>query len=151
MMFPYTFAAVLGSPNWWPRKPSGATLNYALDISCAINIEYDIISQVSASCAPSGAGEMTISDLQFQGDILTITTSGGQPGRIYSVMFVVTMYDGSIYDFLVYQGIPPGLPGFPVPVAPNPGFGPSIVSAAYASFDFTNVLNSGYIALLAGI
>jgi hypothetical protein len=129
----------------------GATLDYSLDISCAINPEYDIISTVTAACAPSGAGEMQISNLQFAGDVLTLTTSGGQPGRIYTVMFIVTMFDGRVFEFLVYQGVPPGLPGYLVPVPPSPGFGQAITTVSYASFDFTNPLNSGYISLLAGL
>ena len=76
--------------------------------------------------APSGAGEMRISDLLVADDVITLTCSGGVPTRIYTVMIVVRMCDGRAFDFLVYQGIPPGLRGYRIPVPPCPGFGPSI-------------------------
>jgi hypothetical protein len=125
-MYPYTCIASPSAPNWWPNKLPGATLDYSLDISAAINPEIDIISTVTAACAPSGSGEMVLSNLYAATDVLTLTCSGGVPTRVYSILFTVTMYDGRIFDFLVYQGIPPALRGYPIPVPPSPGFGPPI-------------------------
>jgi hypothetical protein len=147
----YTCLAVPNTPSWWPNKPAGATRTYALDISSQINLDADLIASASAVAAPSGSGELQTSDLIVSGDTLYLTTSAGQPSRVYSIQFTVTMTDGQIYVFIVYQGVPPGLPGYAIPVPPSPGFGTPVTWIWNASFDFSNPLNSGYIALLAGL
>lgn len=122
----YTCYAIPGAPNWWPRKPRGQSRDYALDITAAIDPTTDIITEVSASIAPSGSGELVGANLLVSGDVLILTTSAGQPSRVYTIQFVVTMADGRVYDFFVYQGIPPGLPGYIIPPAPTPGFGTAV-------------------------
>lgn len=146
----YTSFAIPGAPNWWPPKLPGATLDYTLDVSCAVDTTVDIIQTVSAAIAPSGAGEMVGSNLTIIGDTATMTMTGGQPGRIYSINMVFTMFDNRIFEFLVYQGVPPALRGYPPMPPPSPGFGTPLVWVAPPSFDFRNPNNSGYIALLGG-
>jgi len=149
-MIQYTCFAIEGAPSWWPNKRQGATLDYALDISSAIDPAVDIIQTVSTAIAPSGTGEMIGSNLMVNEDLLILTTSAGQPGRIYTTNFTVTMIDGRIFNFPVYQGVPPGLGGYPPMPPPNPGYGPVLTWVAPPGFDFRNPNNSGYIALLGG-
>lgn len=146
----YTCTAIPGVPSWWPRKRQGQTLTYALDISAEINTETDVIQTVEAMIAPSGAGEEQGANLDVSGDVLTLTLSAGQPTRIYTILFTVTMVDANVYQFLVYQGIPPGLPGYPVQPPPNPGYGTALTWVAPPGFDFRNPNNSGYIGILGG-
>jgi hypothetical protein len=146
----YICFAMPGAPNWWPGKSQSATLDYSLDISSAIDPAVDIIQTVSAAIAPSGASEVGGSNLMVSDDAVTLTMSAGQPGRIYTVSFIVTMVDGRIFEFFVYQGVPPGLPGYPVVPPPNPGFGTPLIWVAAPGFDFRSPNNSGYIALLGG-
>lgn len=146
----YTCVAIPGTPSWWPRKRQGQTLTYALDISAEINTETDVIQTVTAQIAPSGTGEEQGANPNVTNDIITLTMSGGQPTRIYTILFTVTMVDANVYQFQVYQVIPPGLPGYPVPPPPSPGFGAAATWVAPPGFDFRNANNSGYIGILGG-
>ena len=123
----YCCYAIPGAPSWWPRKLPAASLDYSLDISCAVDPSTDIISFVEAACAPSGsASELQISDLTVSGTILTLNCASGVPTRVYTISFLVSMVDGRTYEFLVYQGIPPGLPGYSVPYPLSPTYGTAI-------------------------
>lgn len=139
----YTCFAIPSAQNWWPAKPQDASLDYALDITATIDPEEDHIIQVAASVAPSGAGELVLSNLAMVGDVLTLTTSGGAQGRVYVVKFLVTMANGRVYTFFVYQGVPPGLPGFPTPLAPTPGYStPIVINRPVPRLDFSQAINS---------
>lgn len=128
-MITYSAYATPDAPNWWPNKLPEAVLDYALDIVQTIDPTTDTISSVSFAIAPSGAGEIVASGLTFVDQTISVTLTGGVPSRIYTYKVLVTMTDSRIFEFLVYQGIPPGLPGYPVPVPPSPGFGTPITSS----------------------
>jgi hypothetical protein len=143
-MVAYTCYAIPLAPSWWPPKRQGASLDYSLDISAAVDPAQDFIFFAQASVAPSGLGELALSDLQMSELTLTLTTTGGQPGRIYTIKLDVTMGDGRVYEFLVYQGTPPGLRGFPTPPPPTPGFSTPIqVNRPAPSLNFSKSTNSG--------
>ena len=133
---PYVCTAAPPKPNWWPAKLQAATLDYSLNISTILAQGVDFISAVTAACAPSGSGELTISNPVITNAVLTLTTAGGVPSRVYTVQWIVTCQDGRIYSFIVYQGIPP-IPGYVVPVAPSPFFGASV------SPDLGTLINNG--------
>lgn len=129
----YTCIAIPTTPSWFPPRQQQSVLDYSLDITSAIDPTVDFITAISAAVAPSGSGEAVPSNLLASvtsaGDtLLTLTLTGGVQSRVYTIMFVVTMTDGQIYEFLTYQGIPPGLPGYPVPYPPSPGFGTPITA-----------------------
>jgi hypothetical protein len=147
----YTCYAIPTVPSWWPAKQQGATLDYSLDISSAVNPDIDFVLSVSAAIAPSGAGEMALSDIIVFENVITLTCSGGVQSRVYTIMLTVTMTDGRIFDFLVYQAVPPGLRGYAVPVAPSPGFSDPQVWNYAPMLDFTNPLNSAYAPWMGGV
>jgi len=140
----YTCYAIPNTPSWWPAKQQDASLSYSLDITAAVNPTEDFVFFVQASVAPSGAGELVLSGLELDELVLTLTTTAGQQGRIYTIKFDVTMGDGRLYTFLVYQGVPPGLRGYPTPPPPTPGFStPIVINAPAPSLDFSKSVNSG--------
>ena len=147
----YTCIAVRGTPLWWPLKPVGASLDYSLDVSQAIDPANDFIETVSVAAAPSGDGELAIDDLIVDDNLLTLTCGLGVASRVYTINFTITMTDGRVFNFLVNQGVSPVLPGYPVPVAPAPGYGDSLVYTYAASLDFSNALNSGYAPLIGSL
>lgn len=149
-MTPYVAIALPDKQTWIPMKLPGATRTYALDVAAFIRPE-DIFQQITVQAAPSGAGELALSDLSAIGDTMYFTTSAGVSTRIYTLKFIVTCFTDQVYEFLVYQGVPRELPGYSVPVAPSPGFGAAVVWDQIVDFDFTDPLNSGYIAFFAGI
>lgn len=142
-MVTYTCVAIPNVPNWWPAKPQDSSLDYALDITATIDPAEDHIVQVAASVAPSGAGEMVLSGLAIDGDTLLLTTSQGAAGRVYDVKLVVTMANARVYTFFVNQGVPPGLPGNPIPLAPTPGYStPLVVNRPPPRLNFSQAINS---------
>jgi hypothetical protein len=150
MIPPYICAATPTTPNWFPAKLPGATRTYGFNVAALISPE-DIFQTITAQTAPSGSGELALTDLTVEGDVLYLTTSSGVGTRVYTIKFVATCFDGQIYEWLIYQAVPPDLVGYTIPVAPSPGFGPAQTWIWNASFDFSNVMNSSYIALLGGI
>lgn len=122
---PYLCTAAPPSPNWWPLKLEAAELNYSLGIESVVTFGVDFISAVSVACSPSGAGELVISNPVVTNTVLTLTTAGGVPSRVYTIEWLVTCSNGFVYPFIVYQGVPP-IPGYVIPVSPVPSFGGSI-------------------------
>lgn len=129
-----------GMLNWWPPKLPDAILDYALNITPAIDPSADFAVSAAVSIAPSGAGEMTASNLFITSNedcsvlntVLTVTMTGGVPGRTYIIKFDVTMSDQRVFSFLVYQDIPVIIPGTMVPVAPSSDFGTPLISTGGA-------------------
>lgn len=125
-----------GMATWWPPKYPYSVLDYTLDITSSVDVINDVIASVACSIAPSGLSELIATDLQFSTPIvvgqkkmfLTVTLSGGQPGRIYRIRFIVTMTDGRIFEFIVMQELVPELPAqFPT-TPPSRGFGTPITN-----------------------
>ena len=129
-LVPYIAKATPNTPIWWPAKYKGESRDFSLDISRSIDSKSDVFKMVTVACAPSGDGELVLSNLFAVGAIITLTTSVGQPTRIYDILLTITMTNNRIYEFLVNQAIPQSEPSFQVPMSPNPGFGPEIVWTA---------------------
>jgi hypothetical protein len=133
-MTPYVCTAIPGNPLWFPARGNDASLDYSLNIASALDAGTDFPASATFAIAPSGAGEAVASSLTYSGGggipVFTVTLSGGVQGRIYTWQLVVTCFNGLIYEFIGYQGVIPGLPGYPVPVAPSPGFGTPITWTA---------------------
>jgi len=80
-----------------PKYP-GQSVDYTLDLTDVVDPVVDLLASVSVMCAPSGSGEMQISDLQVAADALTVTFSGGQPGRIYTILYAASAFNGRVFD-----------------------------------------------------
>lgn len=125
-----------------PAKFPDAMLDFTFDITDAIDTTVDFLASASLVCAPSGAGEMQISNLTVAGDGLTYTAAGGQPGRWYTLKLAVTMTDGRLFTFVGLQPVTPVLPtDQPIPVPPSAGFGTPITWAFAPSLNFSMVRN----------
>lgn len=126
-----------------PAKFPDAALDFTIDITASIDTSVDFIASASLVCAPSGAGEMQISNLSVAGDGVTYTASGGQPGRWYTLKLVVTMSDGRVFAFVGAQPVSPVLvTDQPPPTPPSVGFGTAIIWTYQPGLNFTLVRNS---------
>jgi len=123
-------------------KFPGTTLDFTINIPCAIDPAQDFIQSVSLACAPSGAGEMQISGLTVAGYALTFTASGGQPGRAYRLKCLGAMTNGRVFEFVAEQHITPELPDDQPQPAPSRGFGTPITWAFAPSLNFSLSRNS---------
>ena len=112
-------------PVWFPAKRPLEDLTWSLLTTPYVNAAEQIVS-VTASVAPSGTGELTPVAIGVFDQTLSLTLSGGQPRQIYTIQFVVTMTDGSIYQIVVYIGVLAILPTDRPQVPPVPGFGTPI-------------------------
>ena len=130
MTLPYIAIATPLTPIWWPAKYIQEKLDFQLDISGSIDLNSDRIATVTASAAPSGDGELAISGLKANNNVISLVTAIGQPSRVYTIKFVARMTDARVYEFIVHQAIPLELDGYPIPLPPFPGFGPELVFTA---------------------
>jgi hypothetical protein len=110
-------------PLWFPARLPSALLSYALDIACAVNTATDVVASATVAVAPSGTGELTLSAFTGSGYELIVTPTGGQPGRVYRYLFLATMTNGNVYEFLVQQETRKSLPSDFPQVAPVAGYG----------------------------
>lgn len=114
-------------PLWWPSKLAVASLDYTLDTTNSVIVGSDVIASVSVQIAPSGVGELSVSNIFVNGYMLTVTTAGGQPNRVYTMLIVAFMTNGRNYAFLVNQGISQLLDTDVPQISPTPGFGTAIM------------------------
>jgi hypothetical protein len=130
-----------------PKFPDGS-LDYTIAIDCVIDPRVDLIASLTLACAPSGTGEMQISDLIVRGDTLAFTATGGQPGRRHTLKYVVTMTDGRVFPFVRRQNVTPVLPTDQAQAIPSQDFGAALTWTFRPSLNFTEPRNA--IALMLG-
>lgn len=106
--------------NWWETpKPPSAQLDYAVDITNAIDPTQDTTINFEISVSPSGPNEMIPSSAYFefitifgvQHTFLIVTFDNGMQGRQYLTQFNVLMSNDRYYEFLVYMQVPITLTG----------------------------------------
>lgn len=118
-------SAVFTDATWWSSKAPLESLVWTEMITPYIN-PTDVIQTVVASIAPFGPGELTATSISVIGQTIGLTLTEGQPTRVYTVQFVVTMTNGNVYqlslNIRVRQILPTDQPSS-VPIA---GFGTSI-------------------------
>ena len=131
-------------PNFFPAKYPFAKLDYTLNIFPAINPDNDFVYSVAVSAAPSSTGELVLIGVTINDWSFTLTEMGGQPRRLYTLQFIVTMTNGRVCEFLVYQGVNAQLPtDQPQPVA-TPGFGAPVTAVWIPRLDFRYRSNANY-------
>lgn len=113
----------LATPIWFDNRYSVTNLAYNLPLNSDINLATDTILTASVAVAPSGAGEMEVSTFTVSGTTLTVTPTGGQPGRTYEYQFTVTLTSGAVYSYVVYQNVQRVQITDVPQVPPDPGFG----------------------------
>ena len=133
-----------------PARYPDAALDYAVDISNAIDPLTDFPVSASVWVAPSGAGEMTIARFTVSGGELVIVPAGGQPGRTYTLKFEVTMIDGRVFPFIAGQRVTALLAADVPQTAPSPEFGSAVSWTFSPSLDFSNPLNTAWLPVLTG-
>lgn len=146
----YTASAIPAKPIWFPAKAPAASLSYALDLTETLR-PGEYIHSIEASIAPSGDGELSATSLSVSGSVIEISLESGQPSRVYTIRYIVSVFGESIYEVIVNQGVTPVLLTDQAPVAPDPFFGTPITYTYVPDLDFTSVLNSGYLPLMMGI
>jgi hypothetical protein len=118
-------------PTWWASKGPLETLTWAETITPYVNATENI-AQIEATITPSGTGELSISAVSVTGQTIDLTLNNGQPGRVYTINFVVTMSDGSRYQPTAQIGCRNTTPaGWPPPPPQNPGPGTPAIWPPY--------------------
>ena len=102
----------------WPAAETSASLDYQLDLTAAL--PGDLISSVSVSCAPSGSGEVVLSNVSATDTVAKVTLTGGVSGRVYSVRFDVVTQVGRTLSLVVDLHVTGEFPSAP---PPSPFFG----------------------------
>jgi len=105
----------------WPTAEIYDSLDYCLDASAAITNDH--ITFVAVSASPSGTGELVPSAVSVVGMLVEMTLSDGVAGRMYQVRVDITTQTGREYSWLVGLPINPENATYPLPLAPDPGFG----------------------------
>ena len=110
----------------WEMADATDALDYYLDMSAVLAPTGDQISSAQVSCAPSGTGELTISTVSVDGDVVRMDLTGGVFGRVYRVRVDVGTLQGRSYSWLAILPIAMLGAVYAQPVAPNPQFGDAV-------------------------
>jgi hypothetical protein len=132
---------------WWPKKRPTEVLDYELEISAPLIDAGDDISNLSISIAPSGSGELQPVSVALNGTRVVAWLSGGVPGRSYTVKLDASTTGGRTFEWLVGIEVSSAT-GQTAAASPSTDYGPSLFWPPGA--DFSQALNSGYIALVSG-
>jgi len=114
----------------WPIAEPDDDLDYYLNIGAPLAQYNDSISLISVSVSPSGSGELQPTYLNTSDSIqqtIELWLAGGVPGRIYTVRVDVVTVENRTFSWLVNLPIDIQYAIPPIPLAPNPGFGPPLV------------------------
>lgn len=119
--------AAQSTPIWWPEKLPGTSINQTFDTTLLPDpIHPSQIQSLSAQIAPSGAGELQADFLGLYGSEITLLESGGQPGRVYRIMFTATLVNNETVQWIIHQAVAFISPFTLVPPPPVPGYGTEI-------------------------
>ena len=132
-----------GSHLWWPKALPQSNLDYAANACRELHASGDSPATVSLAIQPSGTGEMQALDLAVSGDTVTVQLAGGQPGRVYDILILLTGASGRVWPYVVQIMVKlGGVLAWEVPPAPVATFGIPIVwtpEAVVFGAPFSNV------------
>lgn len=120
-----------------PGKFPDAALDFPIEIPRAVDTRHDFIATVAIYCAPSGPGELELSNLIVRDYDLIYTVAGGQPRRKYTHKAVVTMTNGRIYPFVGDQEVWAVLETDQPQKPSSAGFGAPLTWTFVPALDFT--------------
>lgn len=107
----------------WPMAGPDEVLDYSLDVSALLSDGADTIASATLAVAPSGSGELTAAALSVIGGVITGWLGPGVAGRNYLVRVVALTLGGRAIERFVGLRVNPELATYPLPAAPNSGFG----------------------------
>lgn len=111
----------------FPTSNPADDLDYSLDISaCLEDISLPQVTQVTAAISPSGSGELSATNIEYQNSIITIWLSGGRYARMYTVNFVVYCQNDLHFSFFVQIPMDTSPISEVFTPAPSPYYGPII-------------------------
>lgn len=123
----------LTAGNWWTEKAPYDTHVWSEVITPFVGSSTEVVAQVLASVAPCGAGELAITAIGVSGQTISLTLTSGQPRRIYTIQFLVTMSNGQVYDMTLNIRVRPLQWADQPQVAPVSGFGTPVIWPPYYS------------------
>ena len=111
----------------WPIAEPADSLDYYLELGQTLAAAGDSIFSVTACIKPSGAGELQGLSIGATATEISVELAGGVPGRTYLVRFDVATYANRTFSWLVTLPIDIDYAVPPIPLPPDPGFGPPII------------------------
>lgn len=130
----YIFESWPVPSEWWPSKLAGATMQQTIDVSTlSPPIEASQFASLLVTIEPSGASELSIIDLSVAGTVVTVTETGGQPRRVYTLTFDAALTNGETQSWIIRQRIAPVLPTDQPSVVPDAAPGTPSVWPPYYS------------------
>ena len=141
---PLAMFSTFAPPIFWPQKLPGETRDQIYDVTPQISVPA-AIQILIAQIAPSGSGELQATAFTFAGSTLTLTEQGGQPARVYTILFSATLADGEIIQWTILQPVAQILPGDTAQPPTSWEFGTPISCVLPTSLDFSKLRNSAFI------
>jgi hypothetical protein len=105
-----------------PSAQPDDVLDYTLNFGQALSDAGDTVSSVLVSAAPSGAGELAVSNVSHTSNSATFWTAYGIAGRVYWVDVQVNTTNGRRFQFYLRLPFSGQLSAYPIPLPPNPGY-----------------------------
>ena len=86
-----------------------------------------MLTALTLAAAPSGTGELVISELGYGAGIVTFTAAGGQPARCYTLLLSGSRSDGMVSEYLLKLRVDPVLITDLAQITTSMGFGSALV------------------------
>lgn len=137
----------------WPQPDGYLAEKQPVDVSTrsfTVVRPPSIVTLITVAAAPSGSGELALSDLTVDRNVATVKVSGGVAGRVYSLKAIATGTDSHITESIWFLPMAVTLMTDPPTLAPSAGYGVAVEWPYETSLDFSKPLNSGYLVLLGG-
>lgn len=104
---------------------------------------------VSLAAAPSGMGELALSNLTVFRNRATFTVSNGVPGRVYTLGAITQDENNDFYQHLMFLPMVSTLAADPPPLAPSEAFGDAI-TWGISMTQFSPTSPTGQLTLASG-
>jgi hypothetical protein len=110
-------------PYWLEPKLSAEVKPYRFEIR---PLDQQLLTGLTLAAAPSGTGELVISDLGYGAGIVTFTAAAGQPTRCYTLLLSATRSDSMISEYPLKLRVDPVLSTDQAQTVPSAGFGATL-------------------------
>jgi hypothetical protein len=131
-------------PSFWPQKLPGETLKQTYNVTPQVSAPASI-QALTAQIAPSGSGELEPTAFSLSGSTLSLTLEGGQPSRVYTILFSATLSDGEVIQWTILQPVAQILAGDKPQAPMSWEFGTPITCVLPTSLNFSQLRNSAFI------
>jgi hypothetical protein len=125
----------------WPMAEPDDVLDYYADPTVELADVGDSLHSVSVSVSPSGAGELTVREVDVTNGLIAVWLESGLAGRFHIIRIVAETENDRTFEWLIDLRIDPKTARYPVSTPPVNDFSPPVIwpaggAAVYGVSDY---------------